>query len=106
MTMLHNSSRMFESEEKLPLTVAARMVFEHNGVRSPSRATLCRWIRKGKAGVKLECRRFNGNYQTSVEAILRFVNAVDEKVESRFKRDARRRRELNRVSQILDDMGI
>jgi hypothetical protein len=97
---------MFKAEVKLPLTTAAKVAFASQKTRPPSRATLFRWIRKGKCGVRLESRRFNGNYQTSVEAIMRFVQAVDCATENPLSKESRRSNELKRVSRVLDDLGI
>ena len=96
----------FDDELKLPLTVAARVVFEAEGVKPPSRATLCRWIRKGKLGVMLESKRFNGNYLTSTEAIKRFIAEVDRIAEPRDVRQQRRAKQLETVSSTLDELGI
>ena len=100
------SDSQFVSETKLPLTVAAKQAFEGCKTRPPSRATLFRWIRKGKFGVRLESRRFNGNYQTSVEAIVRFIDAVDRETDRPTAKEQRRTKELNRVSDELDDLGL
>ena len=97
---------LFDAELKLPLTTAAKLSFASQKTRPPSRATLIRWIRKGKCGVRLESRRFNGNYQTSVEAIMRFVRAVDCATDNPMSKESRRSNELERVSQVLDDLGI
>ena len=75
---LESPEEAFAEEEKFPLTIAAKHAFGIHRVRPPSRATLFRWIRKGKLGIKLQSRRFNGGYQTSIEAIHRFIEAVDE----------------------------
>jgi len=96
----------FQGEQKLPLTLAARRVFESEGVKPPSRATLCRWIRKGKFGVKLESKRFNGNYLTSADAIRRFIAAVDRATEPNDIRAKRRAKELSIITNTLDDLGI
>ena len=96
----------FHAESKLPLSRAARAVFETEGVRSPSRATLCRWIRKGKLGVKLESKRFNGNYLTSIEAIKRFIAEIDRITEPRDVRQQRRAKELSNISSTLDQLGL
>ena len=103
---LPQSQGLFDGEEKLPLTTAAKIAFSSRRSRPPSRATLFRWIRKGKLGIKLESRRFNGNFQTSVEAILRFIDRVDRAAESRSTRIARRSIELDRVARKLDELGL
>ena len=101
-----DDANRFALETKLPLTVAAKLVFDARRTRPPSRATLFRWIRKGKFGVKLESRRFNGNYQTSVEAIERFIDAVDRTTNPPTAKELARTKELNRVSDELDNLGL
>lgn len=96
----------FSEEAKFPITTAAKLTFEAHLVRAPSRATLVRWIRKGKYGIKLQARRFNGNYQTSVEAINRFINAVDVAAESFDRKFERRKQQLDHVSAELDRLGM
>ena len=96
----------FADEEKFPLTIAAKHAFAIHRVRPPSRATLFRWIRKGKLGIKLQSRRFNGGYQTSVEAIHRFVAAVDEAAAPVERVRQRRKQQLDNISIELDRLGI
>lgn len=96
----------FDSETKMPLTLAAKQAFEGCETRPPSRATLFRWIRKGKFGVRLESRRFNGNYQTSVEAILRFIDAVDLATSPEREKEHRRAKQLDKISNALDELGL
>ena len=47
----------FAEEAKFPITTAAKLTFDAHLVRAPSRATLVRWIRKGKYGINLQARR-------------------------------------------------
>lgn len=96
----------FAEEVKFPITTAAKMTFDAHLVRAPSRATLVRWIRKGKYGIRLQSRRFNGNYQTSVEAINRFIKAVDVAAESVDRKFERRKQQLDHVSAELDRLGM
>ena len=103
---LPSTEDAFAAEEKFPLTIAAKHAFGIHRVRPPSRATLFRWIRKGKLGVKLQARRFNGAYQTSVEAIHRFIDAVDEAAAPVERSRQRRKQQLDNISSELDRLGI
>lgn len=56
-------------EGPMPLDEAAVLF----GAKSLSISTVIRWIVAGKGGVRLEATRVRGQYQTSRQAIERFV---------------------------------
>ena len=66
----------------------------------------CKVCRKGKFGVKLETRRFNGRYETTVEAVHTFLAAVNRAAEPKNVVVDRREKELaivsTRLTQLLD----
>lgn len=71
------AKRLIENGEKLmPLGQACAFVNRARGEKvSPS--SLCRWILRGKNGVRLDAIRMNGGgWHTSKEALIRFAAAL------------------------------
>jgi len=69
--------RLMDGGEKLlPLGKACQFLNATRG-EHVSTSTLCRWILRGKSGVRLDAVRLNGNgWQTSREALSRFAAAL------------------------------
>lgn len=78
--------------------------------RRPHTSTLYRWARRGFAGVKLETIRVGGTLCTSVEALQRFaerLSAADPRASAPIAvTPARRRREIARAEEALEEEGI
>jgi len=64
------------NEKLLPLGKACQFLNATRGERVAT-STLCRWILRGKSGVRLDAVRLNGNgWLTSREALARFAAAL------------------------------
>lgn len=92
-----------DSEETLTLQEAGRN-FPGRGVVSVH--TLHRWRMKGFKGVKLECIRVGQVWRTSVEAMKRFVNALNPVPVAKAETPAAQRRRTKSAMHALQTMGI
>lgn len=88
----------------LPLNQAVRIVFRELDAKPPHQQTAIRWARKGKLGIRLQTRRFNGQYQTTVDHVREFLAAIEKASEPRDVQRDRRRKQLDRVSSELDEL--
>ena len=88
----------------IPLNKAVRAVWQENGSKPPHPRTSVRWATKGKSGIKLKSRRFNGQYQTTVEAVREFLAAINEAAKPKDVKLDSRRKELELVSAELDSL--
>lgn len=62
------------TERVLSLAEAQNEIRQATG-RRPDRATICRWINVGSAGIKLDAVRVGSRFITSAEALSRFFTA-------------------------------
>ena len=73
----------------------------------PHISTLIRWALRGVKGVKLETAFVGGRRFTSVEAIHRFLNRLNEPGSvANAKTLTKRQKELSQVEQLLDEEGV
>jgi len=90
----------------LPVSKALKKAFDELGRKPPHVMTAIRWIRKGKFGVRLDATRFNGRYETTVEAIHAFLAAVEKASGPSDRRAEARLRQLAdaelRLSKLLE----
>jgi hypothetical protein len=75
------AKRLLESGEKLiPLGKACQFMSATRGQKA-SPSALCRWILRGKEGVRLDAVRLNGGgWWTSREALSRFAAALSARI--------------------------
>ncbi|XZE18826.1 DUF1580 domain-containing protein [Pirellulaceae bacterium SH449] len=66
------------SESVVTLKQAQDLLSQATGLR-PDKATLCRWIMRGRQGVCLEGVKLGRQWITSTEALNRFLVATTEK---------------------------
>jgi hypothetical protein len=57
---------------------AINLIHEATGLR-PDKATICRWLQRGRQGIRLEGCKIGTQWVTSEEAITRFIVATTEK---------------------------
>lgn len=69
------------TETVLTLPQARTVIHEATGIR-PDKATLYRWIQRGRQGIKLDGLKIGTQWVTSEEAITRFIVATTEKATS------------------------
>jgi hypothetical protein len=66
------------SESVLTIPQARIDILNATGIK-PDTATICRWILRGRKGVKLEAVKVGNQWITSIESLNRFLIATTEK---------------------------
>lgn len=66
------------SESVLTIPQARIDILNATGIK-PDTATICRWILRGRKGVKLEAVKVGNQWITSIESLNRFIIATTEK---------------------------
>jgi hypothetical protein len=72
----------------------------------PSLRTVWRWTEKGARGAKLETLLVGGRRVTSLEAIRRFLTAINSPKTPSVSQSARRQRAIEQAEHELNEAGI
>ena len=93
-----------EIEDVITLTEASWQIPGRK--KAVSLCTMHRWRLKGFRGIKLECVRIGLEWQTSREAILRFIKAMNPVVTPAEETPTRRSKRCEAAKSELAAMGI